>query len=213
MTRRVTLRARGTLPEALPPRPVVSEPWLISFAAPVERNLILTSDGPVSEVVWTWQFRPETGEPGVLAPVEIPYFNAATRQLDALEIPALPIAYASFYSSQVQTGRFDAAARAAEAAALVAGLLAGGGLILSRSAPDATRTAWARLRRRWSPALRWRMRRAARDADLLTLRRLLGEVRPEARRAAALVEDAIYRPGAGFDRAAFRSALRQRTDA
>ena len=50
VTRRVTLRAKGTLPEALPPRPIVSEPWLISFAAPVARRLILTEEGPVSEV-------------------------------------------------------------------------------------------------------------------------------------------------------------------
>jgi hypothetical protein len=210
VTRRVTLRARGTLPEALPPRPVVSEPWLITFAAPVERRLILTEDGPVSEVVWVWQFRPETGEPGVLAPVEIPYYNAATRRLDALEIPALPIAYASFYTSQVQTGRFDGRARAAEALALAAGVLAGAGLILSRQAPEATRAGWARLRRRWSPVLRLRLRRAARDGDLLALRRLLQEVRPEAREAAALVEEAIYRPGGSFDRAAFRRALRRR---
>ncbi len=208
VTRRVTLRARGTLPESLPPRPIVSEPWLITFAAPVERQLILTGDGPVSEVVWVWQFRPETGEPGVLPPVRIPYFNAATRHLDALEIPALPIAYASFYTSQVQTGRFDAMARATEAAALAAGLLAGGGLILSRRVPEARRTAWARLRR-WSPLLRWRLRQAARDGDLLTLRRLVAEVRPEATEAAALVEAAIYRPGAAFAPTAFRRALRQ----
>jgi hypothetical protein len=209
VTRRVTLRAKGTLPESLPPRPVVSEPWLITFAAPVERQLILTSDGPVSEVVWVWQFRPETGEPGVLPPVRIPYFNAATRQLDALEIPALPIAYASFYTSQVQTGRFGTMARAAEAGALAAGLLAGAGLILSRRVPEARRTAWARLRRRWSPLLHWRLRRAARDRDLLTLRRLLAEVRPEATEAAAMVEAAIYSPGTAFAPTAFRRALRQ----
>ena len=76
VTRTVTLRAKGALPESLPPRPVVSEPWLISFAAPVERRLILTADGPVSESVWTWQMRPETGEPGVIPPAKIPFFNA-----------------------------------------------------------------------------------------------------------------------------------------
>ena len=73
-------------------------------------------------MVWVWQFRPETGEPGVIPPVTIPYFNAATRAMDAVEIAALPIGYASFYTSQVQTGRFDAAERLAEAGALLAGL-------------------------------------------------------------------------------------------
>ena len=160
-------------------------------------------------MVWTWQFRPETGEPGVLPPVSIPYFNAATRRMDALEIPALPIAYASFYTSKVQTGRFDSRARLAEAAALAAGVAAGGALVLARRTPDATRAAWTRFLRRWSPRRRWRMRRAARPGDLLTLRRLLAEARPEATEAAALLEEAIYRPGGRFDVAAFRRALRR----
>ncbi len=209
VTRRVTLRARGTLPEALPPRPIVSEPWLISFAAPVERRLVLTAEGPVSEVVWTWQFRPETGEPGVIPPVTIPYFNAAARRMDALEIPALPIAYASFYTSTVRTGRFNSRARLAEAGALAAGAVAGGALVLARRTPDPTRAAWTRFLRRWSPRLRWRLRRAARRGDLLTLRRLLEEARPDATEAAALVDAAIYRHDARFDPAAFAQALRR----
>jgi len=207
VTRRVTLRARGTLPEALPPRPIVSEPWLITFAAPVERRLILTEEGPVSEVVWVWQFRPETGEPGVLPPNAIPYFNAATRRMDAVEIAPLPIAYASFYTSQVQTGHFGALHRLAEGGALLAGLVVGSTLILRRHAPDATRAGWRRLARRWSPVRRWQMRQAARGGDLLALRRLLAEVRPEAAEAAALLDLAIYQPGARFDPAAFRRAL------
>jgi hypothetical protein len=209
VTRRVTLRALAALPESLPPRPVVSEPWLITFAAPVQRRLILTDEGPVSEVVWVWQFRPETGEPGVLPPVKIPYFNARTRAMDAVEIPALPIGYASFYTGEVQSGRFGAPERVAEAGALLAGLLAGGALVLARRAPDAPRAAWTRLRRRWSPRLRWRLRRAARTGDLLTLRRLVDEVRPDARDAAALVEHALYGRDAAFDPAAFRRALRR----
>ena len=208
VTRRVTLTAKGALPESLPPRPIVSEPWLITFAAPVERKLVLTDDGPVSEVVWVWQFRPETGEPGVLPAVTIPFFNATTREMDAVEIAPLPIAYASFYTSQVQTGRFGAVEQLGEAAALLAGFVAGGALILSRRAPDATRAGLARLRRRWSPSLRWQMRRAERTGDLMALRRLLDRARPEATEAAAVVERAIYRPGTAFDRAAFRRALR-----
>lgn len=209
VTRRVTLRAKGTLPEALPPRPIVSEPWLITFAAPIERRLTLTDDGPVSEVVWTWQFRPETGEPGVLPPVEIPFYNATTRAMDRVEIPALPIAYASFYTSQVQTGRFDTAGRLAEAAALATGLALGTALALRRHIPDATASRWRRLARRLSPTRRRRFHRALRDGDLLTARRLLAEMRPEARDAAALLDAAIYRPGTPFDPAAFRRALRR----
>ena len=161
-------------------------------------------------MVWVWQFRPETGEPGVIPPIAIPYFNATTRRMDKVEIAALPIGYASFYTSQVQTGHFDAAARLAEAGALLAGLARRRRRSSSRRrAPDTTRAAWTRLRRRWSPLLRWRLRRAARDGDLLAARRLLAETRPEAAEAAALLDAAIYGPGTGFDPAAFRRALRR----
>ncbi|PJN94252.1 hypothetical protein CNY89_15605, partial [Amaricoccus sp. HAR-UPW-R2A-40] len=139
VTRRVTLRAKGVLPEALPPRPVVSEPWLISFAAPVERRLILTEDGPVAEAIWTWQFRPETGEPGVIPPVTIPFFNTETRRMDAVEIAALPIGYASFFTGQVRTGRFATADVLPILGALAAGLGAGLALLLRFRVPETTR--------------------------------------------------------------------------
>lgn len=208
VTRTVTLRAQGALPEMLPPRPVVSEPWLISFAAPVERRLILTAEGPVAEAVWTWQFRPETGEPGVIPPVTIPFFNTGTRAMDSVEIPALPIGYASFYAAQVQTGRFGLAARAATLAALLAGLGAGAAVVLRSSVPETTRAGWAAALRRRSPFAAWRLRRAVRAGDLGAARRLLAETRPEAAAAAALLDAALYRPGAAFDPAAFRRALR-----
>ena len=156
-----------------------------------------------------WQFRPETGEPGVLPPVTIPFFNASTRAMDAVTIAPLPIAYASFYTAQVQTGRFGTAEQLGEAAALLAGLLTGGALILRRHTPDATRARLSGLARRLSPLRRWRLRRAARSGDLLVLRGLLDEVRPEATEAAALVDAAIYGQGTRFDDAAFRRALRR----
>lgn len=210
VTRRVTLRAKGVLPEALPPRPVVSEPWLISFASPVERRLILTEDGPVAEAIWTWQFRPETGEPGVIPPVTIPFFNTETRRMDAVEIAALPIGYASFFTGQIRTGRFAASDVLPIALALAAGLGAGLALLLRFRVPETTRAGWTRALRRRSPFLAWRIRRTARQGDLLALRRLLAEARPEATAAAALVERALYAPDARFDAEATLKALRRK---
>lgn len=211
VTRRITLRARDALPEMLPPRPVVSEPWLISFAAPVERRLLLTDAGPVAEVVWTWSFRPETGEPGVVPPVTIPFFNTATRTMDAVEIPPLPIGYASFYSAQVETGRFGARPRLASLGALLAGLALGFGVVLRTHLPDVTRASWAKRYRRISPYVRWRLARAARAGDLLALRRLTAAVWPEARTALAMIDRALYAPDAPpLDRRRFFQALRER---
>lgn len=170
VTRRVTLRALGALPEMLPPRPVVSENWLITFAAPLERRLTLTAEGPVAEAIWTWQFRPETGEPGVLEEVVIPYFDTDARGMRSVSIPPLPIAYASFAESRVEAGDFGPRDRLAGLAAGGAGLAAGLGILGWRRAPAGAAATLARWGRRWSPRRRWRIRRLARSGELLALR-------------------------------------------
>ena len=215
VTRTVTLRAEGTLPEMLPPRPVVGEPWLITFTGPVERKLDRDENGLASTVIWTWQFRPETGEPGVLPPVTIPYFNTVTREVESVEIPALPIGYESFEASQVPGGEMSGPARLAYAGAL--GLGIAGGLGVAALGVEG-RAGWlARAWRRRSPGPLWRLRRVARAGDLLALRRAAEEYlapeearRPELR-AAALdrLDAALYGAApAGFDRAAFLRDLR-----
>lgn len=195
VTRRVTLRALGALPEQLPPRPVVAENWLISFAQPVERNLTLGPEGPVAEVVWTWQFRPHTGEPGVLDPVKIPYLDTTSHRLASVEIPALAIGYASFYTGQVPTGQIGPAQIRALVAACLAGLgagLAGAALVLK---PQATAAGLRRIRDRGTPWLWWRYFRAGWRGDLLTQRRLGARLGLSPGRLAAL-DRAIYgRPG------------------
>lgn len=199
VTRRVALRAKGALPEMLPPRPVVSENWLITFAAPVERKLTLTAEGPVAEAIWTWQFRPETGEPGVLEPVTIPYYNTTHRRMESVEIPPLSIGYASFAANRTATGRFGRTEQAVAAGALIAGLGAGTGLALWQVAPERGRAGLRRLRRRWSPLPRLRLMRAARAGDLAALRRAADEYL-DGRRSAEIntliagLEGAIYGP-------------------
>ncbi|WP_371823322.1 hypothetical protein [Paracoccus sp. Z118] len=197
VTRTVRLKVLGALPEHLPPRPVVSENWLITFAAPVERNLTLTADGPVAEAVWTWQFRPHTGEPGMLEPVTIPWFNTREHRLDAVQIPPLAIGLASFYTGERPKGRIEAGQIALLSGVTLTGLLGGMGVALWRMAPDVTRSGLGRLRARWSPLLRLRLMQARRRGDLLAQRRIVEEIgRPEAERHA--LDRRIYgRPGRG----------------
>lgn len=206
VTRRVTLRAAGALPEMLPPRPVVSENWLITFAAPVERRLTLTAEGPVAEAIWTWQFRPETGEPGVIEEVVIPYYDTTARAMSSVSIPPLPVAYASFADNQDISGTFGPAERAIQGGAALAGLMAGLGLVAWRRAPEG---AGARLRR-MLPGTRWRLRRAARSGDLLALRRAAADRYGEQADFTPL-DRAIYAPGgaAGFSARAFLRRLRR----
>ncbi|PZX52880.1 oxygen tolerance protein BatD [Cereibacter changlensis] len=210
VTRRVTLRAEGALPEMLPPRPVVSEPWLITFAAPVQRELELTPEGPVASVIWEWQFRPETGEPGVLPPVPIPYFNTVSRKVEQVEIPALPIGYASFAASQSAGGDLTAGSRWGIVGALAAGLAAGLAALVAghRTSAAAARGLW----RRWSPLPWLRVRRAARAGDLLALRRAAAGLEGDRREGLELLDRAIYAPAApGLDpRRLLRALRRQR---
>lgn len=206
VTRTVTLRADGALPEMLPPRPVIQEPWLITFADPIQKSFERDANGVTSTVIWTWRFRPATGEPGVVPPVPIPFFNTTTRKVEAVEIPPLPVAYASFEASQVPGGEMRRGARLAYLGALGMGLLAG--VAISALGVEG-RTGWfGRARRFYSPIPLLRLRRAARAGDLLSLRRAgedylaPGEARSPARRAEALarLETAIYGPGtSGLD--------------
>lgn len=192
-TRTVTLRALGALPEHLPPRPIVSEPWLITFTPPVERDLELTPAGPVAKVVWTWRFRPETGEPGVLESVKIPWFDTRAHKMETVEIPALAIGYASFYAGRAPTGRVSAGQVWALGGLTLLGCVGGLGLAARRLAPERTAEAWRRARRRWSPLVWWTLWRARRRGDLLTQRRLAEDLGFSAEAKAAL-DRAIYGP-------------------
>lgn len=194
VTRTVTLRALGVLPEHLPPRPVVSENWLITFAEPVQRDLILTEDGPVAEAVWRWQFRPHTGEPGMLEPVEIPYFNTQTHQLARVQIPQLFIGYASFYTGQTPRGQIEGRQVLWLLLVGFVGVVFGLGLAITRYAPDLTRTKWNELRGRYSPVLRLRYWQAKRRGDLLTMRRLGGVIGQSPARLSELERRIYGRP-------------------
>jgi hypothetical protein len=137
-----------------------------------------------------------------------PQLHATARRMDAIEIPALPIGYASFYTNQVQTGRFGAASRLAETGAVLAGFVAGAALLLTRQVPDTTRSLDAPAPALVaSPALAAPPRRPRGRPP--SGRRLLAEVRPDAIHAAALLDVAIYDLGTPFDSAAFRRALRR----
>lgn len=125
LTRTVRIRALGALPQMLPPRPEMREPWLITFAAPEERSLLITPDGPVAIVVWQWHLRPRTGEPGVLPEFRIPWFDTRAREMREAVIPAIPFGYASFGRALGGAVWFEAGSVAALVAAFVLGLLSG----------------------------------------------------------------------------------------
>lgn len=196
VTRTVTLRALGSLPEHLPPRPVVIEDWLITFTAPTRHNLTLTADGPVAEAVWTWQFRPDTGEPGLLEPIDIAWFDSEAHKMATVSIPPLLIGYASFYTGRAVTGRFSTPWVWGVGGTVLAGLILGLTWVMRRLAPVGLQRGVQRLAQRLSPWRRWAMFRAQRDGDLLAIRRAAMDLGWDQDRLAQ-IDDRIYgRPAA-----------------
>lgn len=172
LARRVVIRAEGALPHQLPPRPAMRAAWLITFAAPEERKVDLTPDGPVTTVTWLWNLRPKTGEPGVLPAFAIPWFDTGARTLRKAEIAAIPFGYASFRAGHGGADRLPPGKVAVAAAATGAGFTVGlavavAGLSLRRRAGLATAL------RRLVPVdlTRAALRRAGRGGDLLAVRR------------------------------------------
>lgn len=196
LTRKIRLRALGALPSHLPPRPVVSENWLIVFTPPIEKTLTLTEDGPLAEVLWTWQLRPHTGEPGLLEPVKIPWFDTTTRQIAQAEIPSLPLGYASFFTSQMPLGDISPGQIARLGLTFLAGFF-----LVPAAAIFAFRLKVGRLQTqqrlaRFNPLLRLRIWRARRSGDLMALRRDLGRIGAPDQQLAQ-IEAQIFRPPNG----------------
>ncbi|POF34799.1 BatD family protein [Roseibium marinum] len=219
LIRRVTLSADDTLPHLLPPRPTVRQPWLISFSAPEVREVKPTPQGPETTVIWEWHLRPKTGEPGVLPPVEIPWFDTATRQMRVAQIPAIPFGYASFEANRTRADRLPTSQIATACAVFTAGLLAGLALALAGASPR-RKTQILKLLKRWSPhdPTRRALKAAARTKDLIALRsaaeRYLARRRdldlPETGGSTAELDRAIYAAGSGvegFDPERFRRGL------
>ncbi|EEX11726.1 conserved hypothetical protein [Citreicella sp. SE45] len=199
-TRRIVLRAFGATPEMMPQQPVLRQPWLISFAPPEERNFQVTPEGPVSTVVWTWKLRPITGEPGVIPPVTIPWFDTGSRTPETATIPSASIGYASF--SDNAAARWQSLGGGGWPVWALSGLAAL--VVVALSLRD--RVPETGLRRRWQRRrllLRLRGHVRARDAAgaRRTASRLLEGMPPvgERQRLRLLrpADDLLYREGTG----------------
>lgn len=172
LLRRIVIKAVGTLPHQLPTRPAMRQPWLITFVAPEVRKVDLRPEGPVTTIIWEWNLRPKTGEPGVLQGMEIPWFDTTTRQMRMAEIPALPFGYASFRDNQGGADRLAPEAIAKGLGALGAGLIVGLG-VASAGMSARRRSDVVRALRRLSPfdPTRKALKEAARSGDLMRVRR------------------------------------------
>lgn len=201
LTRRVTIEALGAMAHHLPPRPDISQPWLISFTLPETRETIPTPDGPVARVVWEWQMRPRTGEPGVLPAIPFPWLDTDSRRIEIAAMAPIPFGFAGFSAA---SGAGSGAGQGAAIAALAGlGALAGAGLVLRGRWPAMGR----RLRARRAGPQAAALREAAGRGDLVALRAVAardlawrGEAGVRRRDLLAQLDRQIYgAPVPGFD--------------
>lgn len=171
LIRRVTLRAADTLAHLMPPRPKIRQPWLVTFTAPEVRETKASSEGPLTTVIWEWHLHAKTGEPGVLPPIAIPWFDTVSRQMRQAEIPAIPFGYASFAANRTGTEHLPASRVTVALGVLSAGLAAGLLVIFSaatlRRGPDLMLSL-----KRHAPIdpTRHALKAAAKQDDLMALR-------------------------------------------
>lgn len=151
VTRRVVIRALGATPEMMPQQPALREPWLITFTPPEDLSFQVTSQGPVTTLVWVWKLRPITGEPGVLSKATLPYFDTTSRTATTATLSAANIGYASFADNAASGWRKDtgvgwlhlAVLGASAVSTMILALRGRSGV----SAPAARLRRWMRMRR------------------------------------------------------------------
>lgn len=91
--RTIVVEAVGLTADRLPPPPVMRAPGIIAFRGPVERQTIITEDGPVARATYRWDLRPATGAPAKVPAVQIPWFDTGERRMREVAIPERWVAY------------------------------------------------------------------------------------------------------------------------
>ncbi len=171
LTRRVTIEAQDTLAHYLPPRPDLSQPWMISFTAPEERETVMTDNGPVARVVWEWQLRPHTGEPAILPGAGFAWFDSANRRIEIAPLNPIPFGFSGFGANFGDSGDGSALPNRIISIAVLLAAFAGGLVALLWQRSPMRSDALQRRLRRLLPSPHMRvMRKAAGRNDLTTLR-------------------------------------------
>jgi hypothetical protein len=89
----LTIEAKGLTADRLPPPPVLRAPGLISFIGPVDRQTIVTDDGPVARASYSWKVRPVSVTSATAPAIHIPWFDVATRKMRDAAAPEREVAF------------------------------------------------------------------------------------------------------------------------
>lgn len=167
----VTVEAAGLSADRLPPPPRFRAPGVITFAGPVERETIVTDQGPIARAVYRWSVRPVSTTPAIAPAIRLPWFDITARTMREAAAPERRVAFLdATQSARANVSLGLLAPRPLLAAAL--GFVSTAAAAVLALSPEAA--SWRRLATRWR-RLR-RLRAAARAGDAAAFRRALDEV-------------------------------------
>lgn len=89
----VTVEASGLSADRLPPLPRFRAPGVITFTGPVERETIVTDQGPVARATYQWTVRPVSTTVAVAPGIRMPWFDIASRTMREAATPERRVAY------------------------------------------------------------------------------------------------------------------------
>jgi hypothetical protein len=93
--RTLTVEAAGITADRLPPLPNPRAPGVITFAGPVERQTIVTTEGPIARAVYRWDIRPVSDAGATLPAIHLPWFDIAERRMRDAAIPEQRVRFVS----------------------------------------------------------------------------------------------------------------------
>jgi hypothetical protein len=170
----VTVEAEGVTADRLPPLPSFRAPGVITFAGPVERQTIVTDQGPVARAAYQWSVRPVSTMPAVAPAIRLRWFDVSARVMRESAAPERRVA---FIGAEREAKPNDASAGFLSARPLIAALL---GFVSTSAAAYLVVSSKAGSRSWPSRAKTWRLRRALRAAarreDVAAFRLTLREV-------------------------------------
>ena len=91
--RTIVVEAVGITGERLPPPPDMRAPGIITFKGPVQRETIITEDGPIGRGTYRWDLRTVSSSPAKLPSIHIPWFDTDERRMRDAAVPERWVAY------------------------------------------------------------------------------------------------------------------------
>jgi hypothetical protein len=89
----LTIEVKGLTADRLPAPPLLQAPGVISFIGPVDRRTIITDDGPIARVAYSWNVRPVSITPAMAPAIHIPWFDVAARKMRDAVAPERELAF------------------------------------------------------------------------------------------------------------------------